>query len=47
MTPHLPSLHGWPVIGSYLRLNGALNAAPRVPGAFSSAANWLFRQVSG
>ncbi len=47
MTPHLPSLHGWPLIGSYLRLNGALNAAPRIPGAFSSAANWLFRQVSG
>ena len=47
MTPHLPSLHGWPLIGSYLRLNGALNAAPRIPGVFSSAANWLFRQVSG
>ena len=47
MTPHLPSLHGWPFIGSYLRLNGALNAAPRIPGVFSSAANWLFRQAGG
>ena len=47
MTPHLPSLHGWPLIGSYLRLNGALNAAPRIPDVFSSAANWLFRQAGG
>ncbi len=47
MTPHLPSLHGWPLIGSYLRLNGALNAAPRLPDVFSSAANWLFRQAGG
>ena len=47
MTPHLPSLHGWPFIGSYLRLNGALDAAPRIPGVFSSAANWLFRQAGG
>ena len=47
MTPHLPSLHGWPLIGSYPRLNGALNAAPRLPDVFSSAANWLFRQAGG
>ena len=47
MTPHLPSLHGWPLIGSYLRLNGALNAAPRIPDVFTSAANWLFRQAGG
>jgi hypothetical protein len=43
-TPHLPSLHGWPLIGSYVRLHGALNSATN---PFSSAANWLFRQVHG
>jgi hypothetical protein len=37
-TPHLPSLHGWPLIGSYV--HGALNSAAS---PFSSAARWLFR----
>ena len=43
-TPHLPALHGWPLIGSYVRLHGVLNSATN-PAA--SAASSVFRQVHG
>jgi hypothetical protein len=43
MSPHLPTLHGWPLIGSY-RLP-RIHGAPPLRGLFSSAANWLVRTV--
>jgi Protein kinase domain len=51
MSPHLPTLHGWPLIGSHLHgaLHGALHAplrsAPPLRGLLSSAASWLFRHA--
>jgi Protein kinase domain len=51
MSPHLPTLHGWPLIGSHLHgaLHGALRAplrsAPPLRGLLSSAASWLFRHT--
>jgi serine/threonine protein kinase len=51
MSPHLPTLHGWPLIGSHLHgaLHGALDAplhgAPPLRGLLSSAANWLVRHA--
>jgi hypothetical protein len=57
MSPHLPTLHGWPLIGNlHARLPGlhagpalhavpGLHAAPRLGGLLSSAANWLLRHA--
>jgi serine/threonine protein kinase len=44
MSPHLPTLHGWPVVGHLPRIRGAPHV-PRLGGLFSAAANWLFRAV--
>jgi hypothetical protein len=38
MSPHLPTLHGWPLVGH-------LHGAPRLGGLFSSAAHWLIRHA--
>jgi hypothetical protein len=50
-SPQLPSLHGWPFIGSRVPglngLNGLLNAPPRISGLLSSAGDWLFRHAGG
>ena len=47
MSPHLPTLHGWPLIG-HLKLptlHGALPKAPRLAGLVSAAADWLLRHA--
>ena len=41
MSPHLPALHGWPIVGHLPRFH----AAPRLGGLISSAASWLVRTV--
>jgi hypothetical protein len=41
MSPHLPTLHGWPLVGQLPRLHGA----PRLGGLISSAADWLIRHA--
>jgi Protein kinase domain len=41
MSPHLPTLHGWPLVGHLPRLHGAQG----LRGLISSAANWLIRTV--
>jgi hypothetical protein len=41
MSPHLPTLHGWPMVGHLPRLPGA----PRLGGLVSSAADWLLRHA--
>jgi serine/threonine protein kinase len=43
MSPHLPTLHGWPVIGN-LRLP-RLHGTPRLGGLVSSATSWLLRHA--
>jgi len=50
MSPHLPTLHGWPLVGHLPRLHGVplLHGAPRLPrlgGLVSSTADWLLRNV--
>jgi hypothetical protein len=53
MSPHLPTLHGWPYVGHLPRLHGVpglhgapgLHRAHRLGGLLSSAANWLLRNV--
>jgi len=53
MSPHLPTLHGWPFVGHLPRLHGVpgLHGAPgphrghRLGVLLSSAANWLLRNV--
>jgi serine/threonine protein kinase len=51
MSPHLPALHGWPLIGNlYAKLPGlhaapGLHAVPRLGGLLSSAADWLLRHA--
>jgi Protein kinase domain len=46
MSPHLPTLHGWPFIDSHLpRLHRVFGGAPPLRSLFSSAANWLVRNV--
>ena len=41
LSPHLPALHGWPIVG---HLPG-FHAAPRLGSLISSAASWLVRTV--
>jgi serine/threonine protein kinase len=51
LSPHLPALHGWPLIGNLHaklpRLHAApgLHAVPRLGGLLASAANWLLRHA--
>ncbi|HEV2260164.1 MAG TPA: protein kinase, partial [Streptosporangiaceae bacterium] len=48
MSPHLPALHGWPLIGHlHARLPGfhASLPRPRLGNLLSSAANWLLRHA--
>ena len=50
MSPHLPTLHGWPLVGHLPRLHGVpgLHGAPRLPrlgGLVSSTEDWLLRNV--
>jgi serine/threonine protein kinase len=57
MSPHLPTLHGWPLIGNLharlpglhsapaLRAVSGLHGVPRLGGLLSSAANWLLRHA--
>ena len=47
MSPHLPTLHGWPFVGHLHRLHGVpgLHGAPRLGDLISSAADWLLRNV--
>ncbi|HJY56452.1 MAG TPA: hypothetical protein VJ418_08725, partial [Streptosporangiaceae bacterium] len=51
MSPHLPALHGWPLIGNlHARLPGlhaapGLHAVPRLGTLLSSAADWLLRHA--
>jgi hypothetical protein len=50
MSPQLPTLHGWPLIGSHLpHLTGALHGALRAPeplrSLLASATNWLVRNT--
>ncbi len=46
MSPHLPTLHGWPLVGHlHLPKLPRLHAAPRLGGLLSSAANWLLRHA--
>jgi hypothetical protein len=47
MSPHLPTLHGWPFVGHLPRLHGVpgLHGAPRLGDLVSSAADWLLRNV--
>jgi len=41
MSPHLPTLHGWPYVGHLPSLHGA----PRLGSLVSSAADWLLRHA--
>jgi hypothetical protein len=44
MSPHLPTLHGWPYVGHLPRLRGA----PRLPhlgGLLASATDWVLRHT--
>jgi hypothetical protein len=45
MSPHLPTLHGWPYIGHLPRLHRIprLHGAPRLGGLISATADWLRR----
>jgi hypothetical protein len=51
MSPHLPALHGWPLIGNlHAKLPGlhaapGLHAVPRLGALLSSAAEWLLRHA--
>jgi serine/threonine protein kinase len=49
MSPHLPTLHGWPLVGNLhlpkLPKLPGLHAAPRLGSLLSSAANWLLRHT--
>jgi hypothetical protein len=51
MSPHLPTLHGWPLIGNlHARFPGlhaapGLRAVPRLGGLLASAADWLLRHA--
>jgi hypothetical protein len=50
MSPQLPTLHGWLLIGSHLpHLTGALHGALRAPeplrSLLASATNWLVRNT--
>jgi hypothetical protein len=52
LSPHLPTLHGWPLVGhlhlpKLPRLHAApgIHAAPRLGGLLSSAADWLLRHA--
>jgi hypothetical protein len=52
MSPHLPALHGWPLVGNLhlprlpkLHAASGLHAAPRLGGLLSSAADWLLRHA--
>jgi Protein kinase domain len=52
LSPHLPSLHGWPLVGhlhlpKLPRLHAApgIHASPRLGGLLSSAADWLLRHA--
>ena len=52
MSPHLPTLHGWPLIGHLHRQAApaarsarAARSAPRLGGLLSSAADWLLRHA--
>ena len=52
LSPHLPTLHGWPLVGHLhlpklprLHTAPALHAAPRLGGLLSSAADWLLRRA--
>ena len=47
LSPHLPTLHGWPFVGHLPRLHGVrgLRGAPRLGDLISSAADWLLRNV--
>jgi hypothetical protein len=51
LSPHLPALHGWPLIGNlHAKLPGlhaapGLRAVPRLGGLLTSAADWLLRHA--
>jgi eukaryotic-like serine/threonine-protein kinase len=46
LSPHLPTLHGWPLIGDlHLPTLHAALPKPRLGGLLSSAANWLLRRT--
>jgi hypothetical protein len=47
MSPHLPTLHGWPFVGHLPRLRGTpgLHGVHGLGGLLSSAADWLLRHA--
>src|SRR5580693_2228120 len=45
LSPHLPALHGWPLIGNLHANLPRLHAVPRLGGLLASAANWLLRHA--
>jgi hypothetical protein len=47
LSPHLPTLHGWPLVGHLPRLHGipGLHGTPHLGGLISSTTDWLLRNV--